>query len=86
MSVEEDKITNALRDQRWDYRTAEGIAKETKIPVETVRAFLESRKDIVWKSSVSDRLGRDLYTLNERRPQIKEFWRNISIFMSKTST
>ena len=87
MSVEEeDKIINALRDQHWDYRTAEGIAKETKIPVETVRTFLESRRDIVWKSSVPDRLGRDLYRLNERHPQIKEFWRNISIFMSKTST
>ena len=58
MTVEEDKIINALRDQRWDYRTVEGIAKETDISVETVRAFLESRRNIVWRFSVPDRRGR----------------------------
>lgn len=86
MSEEEDKIINALRDQRWDYRTVEGIAEETKIPIETVRIFLESRKDIVWKSAMPDRRGRDLYTLNERRPMNKEFWRYISTFASKSSS
>ena len=86
MSVEEDKIIKALSDKRWDYRTVDGIAKETDIPVENVMAFLESRKDIVWKSSFPDRLGRELYTLKDRRPQSKYFWHNIFTFISKTST
>ncbi len=86
MSVEKDKIINALSNTRWDYRTAEGIAKETDIPIETVRTFVESQIDIVWKSSVLDPHGRALYMLKDRRPLSKEFWRNISIFISKTST
>lgn len=86
MPDEESQIINALRDPRWDYRTVEGIAEETKIHGEVVRTFLESRRDIVWKSSIPDRQGRDLYTLKERRPQSKEFWRNISIFGSKSSS
>ena len=83
MIAEEAKIINALRDKRWDYRTTEGIAKETSIPVDTVRTFLETRKDIVRKSSIPDRLDRDLYTLNNRYSQGKEFWRILSTFISK---
>lgn len=83
MIAEEEKIINALRDERWDYRTVEGIAKGTGIPVDTVRTFLKTHKDIVRKSSIPDRLGRDLYTLNNRYSQGKEFWRGLSTFMSK---
>ena len=83
MIAEEEKIINALRDKLWDYRTTEGIAKETGIPVDTVRTFLETHKDIVRKSSIPDRLGRDLYTLNNRHSQVKDFWRSLSTFISK---
>lgn len=86
MAIEEDKIIAALRDQRWDYRTAEGIAKEIGFPIGDVRVFLETRKDVVWKSTIPDRLGRDLYTLLERHPQSKDFWRNLSTFITKTSS
>jgi hypothetical protein len=83
MIAEEAKIIDALRDEHWDYRTVEGIAKETGIPVDAVRTFLETRKDVVRKSSIPDRLGRELYTLNGRHSYVKEFWRILSTFMSK---
>ena len=86
MPGEDEKIINALRDNRWDYRTADGIAKETGVPVERVLAFLESRKDIVLKASIPDRLGRDLYTLNDRQSQAKDIWRNVSTFITKVSS
>ena len=86
MSSYEDKIIKALRDERWDYRTADGISREIGVPVELIKTFLESRKDLVWKSSIPDRLGRDLYTLKERRPESKEFWRTLSTFTTKTSS
>ena len=86
MPEDEEKIIKALQDQQWDYRTADGIARDTGISVDVVKTFLESRKDIVWKSSIPDRLGRDLYTHNDRRPQNKDFWRNLSTFISKRST
>ena len=57
MPWEDEKIIIALRDKRWDYRTADGIAKETGVSIDRVLAFLESRKDIVLKASLPDRLG-----------------------------
>ncbi len=86
MSVDEDKIKKALSDKRWDYRTVEGLAKELGISADEVKSFLESRRDIVWKSNIPDRNGRDLYTLNERKPESKDFWRNITNFISKSSS
>ena len=82
---EEEKIIDALKDLRWDYRTIDGIARDTKLTPEQVKSFLESRKDIVWKSSIPDKLGRDLFTLNERVSQSKEFFRNLTTFMTKRS-
>jgi hypothetical protein len=81
----EDAIMRALRDPKWDYRTADGVARETGFPLDQVRAFLESRTDLVWKSSVPDRRNRDLYTAQSRKAQSKEFWRTLSTFMTKTS-
>lgn len=85
MSQEEEKIISALRDPRWDYRTIDGIAKDTELTPEQVMSFLESRKDIVWKSNIPDKLGRDLFTLKERVSQSKEFFRNLTTFMTKRS-
>ena len=82
----ETVIVAALRDERWEYRTVEGIAKETGLPEEGVRDFLESRREIVWKSSLPDKKGRDLYTLQNRHSQSKEFWRSLTTFMSKSSS
>jgi hypothetical protein len=81
----EEKILAALLDKRWDYRTAEGIVKETGVPFDQVRAFLESRTDVVWKSSVPDRKDRDLYTAQSRKAQSKDFWHTLSTFISKSS-
>ena len=86
MTENENKIIEALRDERWDYRTAEGIAEQIGIKIDFVKSFLDSNKDIVWKSTIPDRLGRDLYTLVERKPQKKDLWRNISTFISKSSS
>lgn len=82
----EELILKALRDTRWDYRTVDGVAKETGLSPETVRSFLESKQDLVWKSAVPDKKGRDLYTAQSRHSQSKEFWRNLSTFMSKLSS
>jgi len=81
----EEKILAALRDTRWDYRTVEGIANETGLSQDFVRQFLESRKDIVWKSPIPDKQGHDLYTLHDRHSKSKEFWRNLNTFIFKSS-
>ena len=82
----EEKILKALHDEKWEYRTVEGIAKETALSADVVTQFLESRKDLVWKSAIPDKKGRDLYTVQSRHSQSKEFWRNLSTFMSKLSS
>ena len=82
----ETLIVNALGDTKWEYRTVEGITAETGLDQTVAGNFLESRKDIVWKSAIPDKQGRDLFTLNNRHSQSKEFWRNLSTFMSKLSS
>jgi hypothetical protein len=83
---DDEKIIKALSDKSWDYRTAEGIAKETGLPIERVLTFLASRQDVVLKASLPDRFGRTLYTLNDGRGQANNVWRSFATFMTKVSS
>ena len=57
-----DLIVGALEDQRYDWRTIEGISEQTGIPQAKVREVLETLQREVVRSSVPDELGRSLYT------------------------
>ena len=61
----EDSVLAALSDSRGDYRTAEGISKQTGIALEVVNEILSS-SDKVRKLSVPDKDGRVLYALRSR--------------------
>lgn len=84
--LEEEKIVAALKDERWDYRTVSGVARATGLDEQVVCTFLETRKDLVWKSAIPDRNGRDLYTIQGRQAQSKDFWRNLRTFLTKLSS
>ena len=78
-----DNIIRALGDNRWDYRTSKGIAEQTGLDMAFIDQFLNTRKDLVWKSAVPDRTGKELYTLKNRQSKIKDLLRNIRTFVSK---
>jgi hypothetical protein len=58
----EEKVLRALENPQFDWRTIEGISKETGLAVEAIRMALENLKDIVIRSSIPASDGRSLYT------------------------
>ena len=60
------RIIAALDDPRWEWRTVDGISRETKIPPQEIRTFLNRSGRKVMKSVARDRQGRALYTTRRR--------------------
>lgn len=55
------EVLAALLDSKWEFRTAEGIAKQSHVPVEKVRSVLDAYPRFVRQSSVPDRSGAPLF-------------------------
>jgi dihydroorotate dehydrogenase len=63
---EQQELDAALKDERWIYRTAEGLADSLNLSVNAVRNLLESSPNVARKATLTDRLGRDLYASADR--------------------
>ena len=61
-----DRIMDALEDPRWDWRTVDGISRDTGIPPDEVLAFLTRSGGTVVRSVARDRRGRALFTTRKR--------------------
>ena len=61
-----DRIMGALEDARWDWRTVDGISRDTGIPPDEVRGFLARSGGTVVRSVARDRRGRALFTTRKR--------------------
>jgi CheY-like chemotaxis protein len=55
------EVLAALLDSKWEFRTAEGIAKQSGVPEEKVRSVLDAYPQFVRQSSVPDRSGAPLF-------------------------
>ena len=79
----EQKVLEALQDPSWDFRTVDGIAKETGLDKSEVRQVLEKHPN-VRKSVVPDRRGRELYTLKSRGVKGQEVLAMARAFIAKS--
>jgi hypothetical protein len=72
--AEEDahEVFAALADRDYDFRTVDGIADSTRIPVERVREILDQHSDLVRLSAVPGPNREPLYTLSERPVTARE--------------
>jgi len=66
------KVAKALDHPQWDFRTIEGIAKETGLSNFTIEKTLEDPSRFR-KSPVTDRLGRSLFTLASHPIRWREY-------------
>ena len=80
------KLFEALADDRWDFRTVEGLSRSTGLSEERVRDLLRKYQALIRQSLVLDRQGRELYTLASRRPRLQEVITNIRAIISKTTS
>lgn len=66
-------VITALEDEKWDYRTAEGIARQISRPLKEVKIVLETDPR-VRQSVMRARSGAGLYTLKKKRSVLKDIF------------
>jgi hypothetical protein len=64
-----DLIIRALEDERYEWRTIDGVSEQTGIPTAKVREVLECLEPEIVRSSVPDDSGRALYTTRKHYRQ-----------------
>jgi hypothetical protein len=82
----ERKVFEALSDEKWDFRTVEGIATSTGLPKDEIRAVLMKYPDFVRVSSVKDNKNRTLYTIKSKPTSIQETLAEWRSFVTKTTS
>jgi hypothetical protein len=70
----EVRIFKALNSSTWQYRTAEGIAKETHISTKDVEKALQTHPEKVRVSLVRRRDGQVLFASREKVSAIQDAW------------
>lgn len=75
------KVINALKDKRWDYRTAEGIAKAVHANANQVKTFLDTDSRIR-HSIIKSKNGKDLYTLKARTSKVGDYFKAFRVMNS----
>jgi dihydroorotate dehydrogenase len=69
---EREALGAALEDERWTFRSAESLAEEFSLGIDSARSLLESNPDIARKTVMTDRLGRELYAARDRPATFRE--------------
>jgi hypothetical protein len=57
-----DQIIHALEDDRYEWRTIDGVSGQIGVPTQQIQEFLENVKQEIVRSSIPDESGRSLYT------------------------
>ncbi|WP_350644671.1 hypothetical protein [Pseudoalteromonas sp. G24-MNA-CIBAN-0072] len=67
------QVIAALENDKWDYRTIQGIANELHISPEKVRAIVTS-DNAIRQSVMRDSKGRRLYTTKKRKSAFGDYF------------
>ena len=78
------KVLQALADQKWDFRTVDGIARETGLTRAEIKKALAACPGLVRQSLAHDRFGRRVYTLRERPIRLREKLAVLQLFLTKS--
>jgi hypothetical protein len=86
-SEERRKIVKALEDDRYVWRTVDGIVKDTALPTETVENAVQWDDEIdAIIASYPDEKGRTLYTTRRHYQEKRPFgWRVLGAIAGKTA-
>lgn len=78
-------VFEALADPNWDFRSTEGIAKSSNLPLDYVDKILKKYQgNLIRKSDLPDKKGRELYTLMNQSNRSNELLDLARVFISKT--
>lgn len=76
---------SALSDERYAFRTAPSIAKETGLSESSVQSLLEEHTDAVRRAPLHDENGHPLYTLRCRPRTAREILAETRAFLAGSS-
>jgi hypothetical protein len=79
------KIFQALEDQKWDWRTVKGLARQSNLADQEVRRVLVKYPNLIRRSRVPTATGDEVYTLQERYFERKGFLDKVWTFTSGSS-
>ncbi len=71
-SNELELVEKSLQNSKWDFRTLEGIARETKLPKEKISKLLYENKNLFRESLAPNSKGDRLFTLKSRPVKFRE--------------
>lgn len=74
------KVQAALEKTEWDFRTVEGIARDTQLEPGHIEGLLRSNRSKVRQTLSRDR--RVIYTLKSRPKKLREIFADIQAFLS----
>ena len=74
------KVQAALEKSEWDFRTVEGIARDTQLEPGRIELLLRSNRSRVRQTLSRDR--RVIYTLKSRPKKLREVFADIQTFLS----
>ena len=74
-------VRSALRRSEWDFRTADGVAKETGLDPERVKEVIAGHRPEVRQAISKD--GRIVYTHRSKPMKLREVIAQIQRFASK---
>jgi hypothetical protein len=78
-----ESVFDAVADERWDFRTVDGIARETTLDPELIRHILDTRTDLFRRSFVNTEGGKTLYTLANRPEKLRERLAEIQQYLAR---
>ncbi len=81
----ERKLFEELANPQWDFRTIAGLSESTGISETQVAMILMKYPDLIRRSPIADRQGRQLFTLQERKPKPQEIFAEIRSFVTKST-
>lgn len=72
------KVRSALNNNNWDFRTVDGIAKETELHPEEVNQLLAEHRSELRQTLLRD--GRVIYAPKSRPKGFREIFAEIQLF------
>lgn len=76
-------VFSALASPEYDFRSPEGISRETGLPIEEVNQVLADNADLIRRPLVQPADGRPLFTLAGREPGWRERYMQVRSYLTK---
>ena len=80
-SNEWEKVRAALANPGWDFRTVDGIARETRLSSNVVERLLAVNRSWIRQTLSQDH--RVIYTLKSRPKKLREIFADIQLLVSR---